>query len=240
MTWPIEHESQVYQGTHNYLPLPLICVVAVSDRYSNLSVMAPPAKRARHAGSGTGRAPSSAECAKMVERLSMESAHAVLKRLMATSTEVLDAVEAELAQRDAKLVDLRHYADQTSEILYSLNGLRDSQVYNLAGDVYVKLTKLVEECKQTLSNTQAFQAMVKIVEVVEQEAERELRKRLISCGGIDEDIARELTKLVEDMSAEEKTSVENSVEDLDGVVSALEPYSCGQELAEVVKKIRGS
>ncbi len=201
--------------------------------------MAPPAKRARHAEASTGDAPSAAECDKMVKRLSVESAHAVLTKLMAVSTEAVAAVEAELAQGDTQPVNLSYYASETSDIVHSLDGLRESQKFNLSGDLYEKLTSLVEECEQKLSDTHAFEAIVKIMQVVEYEAEGEIRKRMIGCGGLDYYIGHALAKLVEDMSAEEKASISNAVEDLHGVVVALEPDACGQELAEVVEKIRG-
>lgn len=201
--------------------------------------MATPAKRARQAEAGTGGAPSAAECAKMVKRLSMESAHAVLTKLMAVSTEAVVAVEAELAQRDVEPVDLSYYADETSDILHSLDGLRESQKFNLAGELYTKLISLVQECRQKLSDTRAFEAIVKIMQVVEDEAEGEIRQQMIGCGGLDSHIGLELAELVGDMSAGEKASISDAVEDLHGVVVALEPDACGQKLAEVVEKIRG-
>lgn len=200
--------------------------------------MAPPAKRARHVGDVNGGAPSTAECAKMVKRLSTESAHAVLTKLMAISAEAIIAVESELAERDAEPVDEFLYARKTSEIFSLGDGLRESQ--KPIGKIQGKLTELLQECKQRLSVTQAFQAMVTIVGCVESEAYGEVRKWVIGDGGIDQAIAEELTELVEEMSAEQRSSIGDAVKDLDRTVKVLNEYGAGDELADVVEMVQGN
>ena len=209
--------------------------------------MAPPAKRKRRAGAGAGgassaagrrRSPSAAECTKMAGRLSTESAQALLAKLMATSHEALDAVKAEIAERDAEPVDLRHYAAETSEIMYSLDGLRDSQKYMRAGELLDRLTTLVEECRRELSVTQAFEAIATIMEGVESAAEGEIRNAVLGCGGIDGYIAKQLAALVAEMSAEQKASVDGAIDDLERVVERLSDEGSGYDLIDVVKNIR--
>ena len=208
----------------------------------------PPAKRKRHAGAGTRgassagarSAPSAAACTKLAKRLPMASAHAILATLMATSTEALDAVKAEVARRDAETVNLRYYANETYSIIYSLEGVENRrEQYTRAGDLRDQLIRLVEECRQQLSVTQAFEAIAKIMECIEAGAEGEVRKRVLGCGGIDQDIAQELAELVEEMSEEQKASVGGAVDRLDAVVEGLSRWCSGSELSEVVKTIRG-
>lgn len=204
--------------------------------------MAPPAAKRPRAGAraGTDGAPSAAECATLVQRLSKESAHALLAELMASSTEAHSAVTAEVARHDAEPVDLSHYSHEASAIVCSLDGLRESQKYARTGDVASKLTKLVDECMETLSSTHAFEAMVNIMAVVSSEAEGEVRNGVLGCGGLDREIAGELTSLVEDMSAEQKASISDAVEDLESVVEELKDDGCGDGLAHVVQQIRGN
>lgn len=202
-----------------------------------MSTMPTSAKRAR---SGEAGAPTAAECAKMVNRLSKEAAHALLAQLMVSSTEARAAVEAKVAGRDAEPVDLRAYSCEASDIVGSLDGLRPSQQFTRCGEVRDRLIRLVDECKEKLSTTQAFAAMVAIMGVVESEAEGEVRKGVLSCGGIDDEIARELKSLAQDMSSGEKASISDVVEDLECLVEVLDEYACGGGLKEVVTQMQGN
>ena len=78
------------------------------------------------------------------------------------------------------------------------------------------------------------------MEGVESAAEGEIRNAVHGCGGIDQDIARELAEVVAEMSAEQKASVEGAIDDLERVVETLSDGGSGYELADVVKKIRGN
>lgn len=98
----------------------------------------------------------------------------------------------------------------------------------------------MDKCTAELSGTQAFAALVAIVETVAFGAEGKVRNRALGCGGIDVDIARALEGLAEDMSAAEKASVSDDVDDLERVVKALDDWRCvGYGLKEVVTQMRG-
>ncbi|CAM9987536.1 unnamed protein product [Pylaiella littoralis] len=212
--------------------------------------MAPPAKRARGSGgsgsgsgsgsSGSSRASSVADREKLVKRLSKESAHALLMELMATSTKAHTAVESEVALIDTEPVNLGAYSNRASDILCSLYSLRASQQFMRCGEVSQKLTELLDDCKERLSSTNAFKAMVSVMSTIHSEAEGEVRKGLLGCGGIDGHVAEELECLAEDMSAGEKASVSDAVVELEAVANALEDYGCGYDLAKVVNQIRGN
>lgn len=203
---------------------------------------------ARGRGCGRGRgagasvrapAPTVTECERLAQRLPMESLHALLAQLMASSAEAHAAVEAEVARRDAAPVDLSVYQRMASDIIYSLEGMRDSQKFMRCGELQDRLLELVNECTEELSCTQAFAALVAIMETVEAEAEGEVRNGVLGCGGIDGDIADALERLAEDMSSAEKASVSGDVDDLERVVEALDDFGCGYGLKEVVTQMRG-
>lgn len=175
----------------------------------------------------------------MVQRLSGDDARAILADLVASSPEALASVQAELKRQDEEPLDLNEYASKASKIVWSLDGLRPSQVYGRSGEVSEKLEAFIDECKQRLSTVQAFQAIVAIIESVEGNAEGEIRSGLFGCGGIDNHAAEVLSDLVEEMSGEDKEEVDDDVGDLEGVVKALEDWGSGFGLAEVVKEVRG-
>eukprot|EP00752_Nemacystus_decipiens_P010784 g9593.t1 len=196
--------------------------------------------RGRGRGAGaSARGPTAAECDRLAQRLPTESAHALLAQLMASSAEAHAMVEAEVARHEAEPVDLRVYQRKASDILYSLEGLRPSQVFMHCDEVKDRLAKLVEESTKKLSSTKAFAALVAIMETVESGAEGEVRNGVLGCGGIDGDIATALMSLAEDMSPAEKTSVSGDVDDLEHVVEALDDFGCGYGLKEVVEQMRG-
>lgn len=174
----------------------------------------------------------------MVQRLPKETAHALLAQLMVSTTEAHTAVKDEVARRDAEPVDLRAWQRKANDIIYSLEGMRDSQIFMHCGELQDRLIELVGECTEELSSTQAFSALVAIMEAVEAGAEGEVRNGVLGCGGIDRDIARELESLTEDMSSEEKASVSEDVDDLERVVEALDDFGCGYGLKEVVTQMR--
>eukprot|EP00752_Nemacystus_decipiens_P010783 g9592.t1 len=202
--------------------------------------MPPAAKRARSGAGGSDQALTPAECDKLVERLSKETAHALLAKFVASSPEVRAAVEVEIDRRDAEAVDLSVYSREAREVVCSLDRLRPSQQFTRSGEVYEKLVNLVVECKEMLSSCNAISAIVAIMETVESEAEGEVRKGVLGCGGIESKVASELKRLADDMSSEEKASISDAVEDLHGVVEALEPYGLGDDLKEVVTLVRGN
>lgn len=205
-----------------------------------MSAMSPTAKRARSGAGGSDEALTPAECDKLVKRLSKETAHALLIKFVASSPELRAAVEAEVGRRDEEPVDLTAYSSEASEIICSLDRLRPSQQFTRCGEVYEKLTNLVDECKEKLSSSNAFSAIVAIMDVVQSEAEGEVRKGVLTCDGIELHVAHELKRLVEDMSSEEKASISDAVEDLESVVEALEPYALGGDLKKVVAQVRGN
>lgn len=189
-------------------------------------------------GGASARAPTAAECERLAQRLPTESAHVLLAQLMASSAEAHAAVQAEVARRDAEPVDLGVYQRKASDIIYSLEGMRDSQKFMRCGELQDKLLELVDECTERLSSTQAFAALVAIMETVESGAEGEVRNGVLGCGGIDGDIAKALESLAEDMSPAEKASVSDDVDDLEGVVEALDDFGCGYGLKAVVEQMR--
>lgn len=202
--------------------------------------MSPAPKRARSGAGDSDQALTPAECDKLVKRLSKETAHALLAKFVASSPGVRAAVEAEVDRRDVKPVDLRSYSLEASEIVHSLDGLRDSQQYERCGTVLDRLSELVDECKEQLSSTNAFAALVAIMDVVQSEAYGEVRKGVLMCGGIESNVASELKKLAADLSSEEKASISDAVENLEGVVEALEPDCLGDDLKQVVTLVRGN
>lgn len=157
-----------------------------------------------------------------VKRLSKETAQALLARFVGSSAEVCAAVEAEVACHDVEPVDVSAVSRKASTIVTSLDGLPASQQFEPSCVVQGRLRELVDECKEKLSSTGAFVALVAIMDVVQSEEEGEVRKEVLSCGVFDGANAEELRSLAEDMPSEEKASISDVVDDFEGVVDALE------------------
>lgn len=189
-----------------------------------MSATPPAAKRARSGAGGSDQAPTPAECDKLVKHLSKKSAHALLAKFAASSPEVHAAVEAEANRRGPKPVNLATISDETVRI-----------VCRTALD---KLDDLVGECKETLSKTDAFVALVTIIEVAYAEAPDRVWSEQFS-GNFESQIAEDLTNLHEGMSSEEKASIGDTAEQLDGVVEAMKMNGQGGDLMEVAIRLRG-
>lgn len=197
--------------------------------------MPPAAKRAR---SDDG-APTIAECSKKVKCLSKENARAILAGLMASLPVARVVIEDEIAKVEP--VDVGVYSRKASDIVCSLDrlNLRSSQHYGSAGEIQNKLAELVDECKEDLSSTQAFAAMVAILEVAHEESHSEARNIMFGDGAFDSQIAEELQKLAEDISSEEKESIRGAVDDLERLMKVLDDYGCGYDIEKVVTQMRG-
>lgn len=134
---------------------------------------------------------------------------------------------------------MKPYSLEASEIVHSLDGLRDSQQYERCGTVRDGLSRLVVECKENLSSPNAFAALVEIMDVVQCETDGEVRKGVLcGYGSIDGHIADELEELARDLSSEEKASISGAIEKLGCVVEALRPECFGDELREVLELVR--
>ena len=188
----------------------------------------PAAKRAR---SDDG-ALTVAECSKKVKCLSNENARALLAGLMASLPVARAVIEAEIAK--AKPVDLRVYSNKASDIV-------DLEFDARRGDMRQTLSELMGECKEDLSSTQAFEAIVAILDVADPECDKHVRMQLFGdpLDTIDSEIAKELQGLASDMSSEEKKSISGVVDGLEQTMKALLPYGCGDELEDVVAQMRG-
>lgn len=89
--------------------------------------------------------------------------------------------------------------------------------------------------KEELSTTDAFAALVAILEVVHSEAEGEVRKGVV--GNFDYQVAGQLDTLIENMSFEQKESMSDAVDGLESV--AEDEYCCGQGFTTIVMQMRG-
>lgn len=195
--------------------------------------MLPPAKRAR---SDNGPL-TVADCTKAVKCLTKQNARALLAGLMLALPAARDVIEAEIAKVGP--VDLTIYSKKASDILNSLDDVRPSHQCGRAGEVSEKLDELMEECKEDLSATEAFAAMVDILCAAFWESGDAVQKGLFQYDDpFDGHVAVELENLAGAMSSGEKESISGAVDDLESVMKALGEYGCGDSLESVVTRLR--
>ena len=192
-----------------------------------MSDMPPAAKRAR----SEDGAPTVAECENMVKYVSKEKAHALLAGLMAALPVVREIVEAEIYEP----FDLSAYSRRAKSIVSSLYNVPPSMRFERCGEIRDKLGELVNECRDRLSSTDAFAAIVAILEVAGSEGDHEIRSALFDDESIDEQIAIELARLAEGMSSKEKKSISDAVDNLE---DATEKVYYTDELEDIVTQMR--
>jgi hypothetical protein len=179
-------------------------------------------------------APTADEAVALLQRLSDDNVRAVLSQLLKESADARAAIKREVDRLQTRPLDLNYFATATSDALGLLNGLRCSKQYERSHEVTQQLREVIGECKQ-LSDVHALRALTHIIGVILREAQGEVRKAVLGCGGTMSDIAAALGAVINGIGEADCAAIVGDIAALRRVASELEDYGI-TELDEVLEE----